>query len=257
VTTSGLARTASIASASSATSDTSVATSNTLTHNNGASETSPLLTSLDAPDFDPQSFITHLLSTSSLRDILKTESALVSEIRTLDGERKALVYDNYSKLIKAVGTIGEMQKGMVRRDSADASYSTYSSKLGAQLGVGAKGGLDGVEALQEKLGGLEAEVRALRMSEEEVKEAEKYEEELRARKKVQGQRELVRWVLGSPERLEHVVDREEREMEWARVKMLLDRWEGVPGVDEVRKRGKEVMRRKAMETEKLQEEDET
>jgi vacuolar protein sorting-associated protein 51 len=40
-----------------------------------------------------------------LESVLKVEGALVNEIRGLDGERKALVYDNYSKLITATDTI--------------------------------------------------------------------------------------------------------------------------------------------------------
>jgi hypothetical protein len=44
--------------------------------------------------------------------VLKAENTLVGDIRTLDGERKALVYDNYSKLIRAVETIGKMRRSM-------------------------------------------------------------------------------------------------------------------------------------------------
>jgi vacuolar protein sorting-associated protein 51 len=94
-----LSRTASIAST---TSDSTVTSH--LTAQAAENGTSPLLAQLDDPSFQPAPFITKLLATASLRDILRTESALVSEVRNLDGERKALVYDNYSKLIKAVGT---------------------------------------------------------------------------------------------------------------------------------------------------------
>ncbi|KAJ5572953.1 Vacuolar protein sorting-associated protein 51 [Penicillium hetheringtonii] len=67
----------------------------------------PSGTELDNADFDPQRYVDQLLSTSSLSTILKAENTLVGDIRTLDGERKALVYDNYSKLIRAVETIGK------------------------------------------------------------------------------------------------------------------------------------------------------
>ncbi|RJE17360.1 hypothetical protein PHISCL_10303, partial [Aspergillus sclerotialis] len=69
-------------------------------------------TELDNPDFDPQKYVDHLLATSSLSTVLKAENTLVGDIRTLDGERKALVYDNYSKLIRAVETIGKMRRSM-------------------------------------------------------------------------------------------------------------------------------------------------
>ncbi|EAU38347.1 conserved hypothetical protein [Aspergillus terreus NIH2624] len=69
-------------------------------------------TELDSPDFDPQRYVDHLLATSSLATVLKAENTLVGDIRTLDSERKALVYDNYSKLIRAVETIGKMRRSM-------------------------------------------------------------------------------------------------------------------------------------------------
>ena len=191
------------------------------------SDTSPYLTRLDEPNFDASAFIASLLAEAPLRDILRTEAALVSEIRTLDGERKALVYDNYSKLIKAVGTIGEMQKGMRRGANPDG------------------GGLDGVEALREKLGGLEAVVRELGPQKEEghdtnVAAAADEERNRRQRKR---QQELVRWVLAAPERLEGM-EGEDAEMEWAQVKELLDRWAETKGVDEVRRACQDVMQAK-------------
>jgi vacuolar protein sorting-associated protein 51 len=154
-----------------------------------------------------------------LRDVLRTESALVSEIRTLDGERKALVYDNYSKLIKAVGTIGDMQRGM-------------------QKGRAGDGGLDGVEALRGRMAALEESVRSLgsegRSAEDEGK---------RKRRK---ERDTVKKVLEAPTRIEALVrsgQREEAEMEWARTKRWLDAWTGVKGVDEVRKKCQEIITR--------------
>jgi YD repeat-containing protein len=46
-----------------------------------------------------------LLEREGLKGVLSVENELVGEIRGLDGERKALVYDNYSKLIAATDTI--------------------------------------------------------------------------------------------------------------------------------------------------------
>lgn len=143
---------------------------------------------------------------------------MVSEIRTLDGERKALVYDNYSKLIKAVGTIGDMQRGMRRRS------------------VGGDGGLDGVEGLQEKMAALEWVVRTL--GPEEV------DEDSRGRRRRRKEREVVRWVLEAPKRIQRLVEggnREEAEMEFAKVKRILNEWEGVKGVDGVREECKKSL----------------
>lgn len=224
--TSQLARTGSTASNDSSATATSTVTNKPDANN---SDTSPFLTRLDEPNFEASAFITSLLAQAPLRDILRTEAALVSEIRTLDGERKALVYDNYSKLIKAVGTIAEMQKGMRRGANPDG------------------GGLDGVEALQEKMSGLEAVVRELGPQEEVGRDAAAAAtaagDEDRKRRVRKGQQEVVRWVLSAPERLEGM-EREEAEMEWARVKELLDRWTGTKGVDDVRRACQEVMRSK-------------
>ncbi len=209
-----LSRTASIAST---TSDSTV-TSHLAANNLSDGGTSPLLAQLDDPSFHAQSFIANLLSTAPLRDILRTESALVSEIRNLDGERKALVYDNYSKLIKAVGTIGDMQRGMQKRSS------------------GGDGGLDGVEALQENMAALEGMVRTLG--------PEDVDEEGRERRSRRKERQVVRWVLDAPDRIASMVEkgkREDAEMDFARVKRILDDWEGVRGVEEVRRQCQQAM----------------
>jgi len=60
---------------------------------------------LDREGFEAGTYVKNLLEMESLESVLKVEGALVNEIRGLDGERKALVYDNYSKLITATDTI--------------------------------------------------------------------------------------------------------------------------------------------------------
>jgi len=64
-----------------------------------------LLNDLDRPSFDASAYVRSLLEREGLGGVLKVENQLVGEIRGLDGERKALVYDNYSKLISATDTI--------------------------------------------------------------------------------------------------------------------------------------------------------
>lgn len=63
------------------------------------------LDALDREGFDAGSFVRQVLETEKLEGLLALENELVGEVRTLDGERKALVYDNYSKLISATDTI--------------------------------------------------------------------------------------------------------------------------------------------------------
>ena len=53
------------------------------------------------------------LAEENLEGLLKCEANLIGEIRGLDGERKALVYDNYSKLIGATETIGKVRFNFV------------------------------------------------------------------------------------------------------------------------------------------------
>lgn len=49
-----------------------------------------------------------LLQKNALKDLLHYENELVAEIRTLDSEQKALVYNNYSKLTAASTTLGRI-----------------------------------------------------------------------------------------------------------------------------------------------------
>lgn len=64
---------------------------------------------LDAPNFEAGAFVKGLLEKEGLEGILKVESMLVGQIKGLDGERKALVYDNYSRLIQAAETIQKVR----------------------------------------------------------------------------------------------------------------------------------------------------
>ena len=75
-----------------------------------AQQQSPtILSELDRDGFEAGTFVKNLLERESLENVLKVEGALVNEIRGLDGERKALVYDNYSKLIAATDTIQKVR----------------------------------------------------------------------------------------------------------------------------------------------------
>lgn len=60
---------------------------------------------IDADGFDADAYVKSKLKDSSLEELLKTYTRVLGEIRALDAEKKALVYDNYSKLITATETI--------------------------------------------------------------------------------------------------------------------------------------------------------
>lgn len=182
-------------------------------------------TELDNPDFDPQRYVDHLLATSSLATVLKAENTLVGDIRTLDGERKALVYDNYSKLIRAVETIGKMRKSMDDRGAP----LTMTKTLGPAISF-----------VAETAGGLI----------QEGEEQKRLMKEMRTEQEVKGnkaQKETVRWVLATPERLGRLRDggkTEEAERDWDEIRALLDKWEGVEGVAGVRDACEKVMAEK-------------
>ena len=112
---------------------------------------------LDREGFDPEAYVKELLETEGLEGVLRVEGRLVNgmfwtpavnrsislscvhssrtvikerrltcycvlDIRALDGEKKALVYDNYSKLISATDTIRNVC-------CCHFSYPTFSCHL--------------------------------------------------------------------------------------------------------------------------------
>lgn len=179
-------------------------------------------TELDNPNFDPQKYVNNLLATSSLSTVLKAENTLVGDIRTLDGERKALVYDNYSKLIRAVETIAKMRRSMDERGAP----LTMTKTLGPAIAFVAETAACLIQ---------EGEEQRRRIKEARVDEAS-------AQKTAE--KNTVRWVLAAPERLGKLTEegkREEAETDWAEVKKLLDKWDGVQGVTEVRNACESIM----------------
>ena len=166
---------------------------------------------LDKPDFDPQVYVESLLAKEGLEGVLRVEAGLVSEIRSLDGEKKALVYDNYSKLIAATDTIRNMREKM---DPMTPTTSTLTPAIGH---------------IAETASQLSGQLRASRGRSGTVGQDDG---------KRRDQQATVRWVLASPARFEKLLEegkREEVDQEWKEVSALLDKWDGVRGVDEVRK----------------------
>ncbi|KAL8755630.1 MAG: hypothetical protein Q9199_003500, partial [Rusavskia elegans] len=186
-------------------------------------ETAPeiVLSELDGPGFDAEAYVRDVLARESLQGLLKIESGLINEIRALDGEKKALVYDNYSKLITATDTIRRMRTNMdpltpttSTLTPAIAHIAETAASLAASLqdrnakGYGAKGPED--EAVGKK----------------------------------ERQRQTVRWVLGAPKRLKGLVEggrMEEATKDWEEVQKLLQKWNEVQGANEVRQQCLSIM----------------
>lgn len=180
-------------------------------------------TELDSPDFDAQKYVEQLLANSSLSTVLKAENSLVGDVRTLDSERKALVYDNYSKLIRAVETIGKMRRSM---DDQGAPLK-MTKTLGPAIGF-----------VAETAGGLIQEGEEQRRHMKESKATG-------SNKNRNAEKETVKWVLGAPARLEGLLadgKKEDAEKDWAEVKDLLDKWEGVKGAAEIKETCENAMK---------------
>ena len=64
---------------------------------------------LDAEGFDAAAWVERKLEESGLEELLRLYTSVLGEIRALDAEKKALVYDNYSKLITATDTIKKVR----------------------------------------------------------------------------------------------------------------------------------------------------
>ncbi|KAK9479101.1 Vps51/Vps67-domain-containing protein [Lipomyces japonicus] len=67
---------------------------------------------IDRPNFQVDDWVDKFVRQHGPKAVLEKENKLLHEIRTLDGEGKALVYDNYSKLISATETIQSMRGNM-------------------------------------------------------------------------------------------------------------------------------------------------
>lgn len=156
--------------------------------------------------------------------MLKAENTLVGDIRTLDGERKALVYDNYSKLIRAVETIGKMRRSMDERGAP----LTMTKTLGPAIAF-----------VAETAGGLikEGEEQRKRMKEAKQNNGDS---------SIKSEKDTVRWVLAAPQRLEGLLadeKQEDAEKDWKEIQGLLDAWGNVKGVAEIREACEKVMTR--------------
>ena len=134
------------------------------------------------------------------------------DIRGLDGERKALVYDNYSKLIAATDTIRRMRASM---EPLTPTTSTLEPAVSHIEGVS-----------RELVAGMRA--------------ASPRPERAAHKKGV----EAVRWALAAPERIHALVekgDHGEAGKIWDRLRALCDKWEGTKGIDDLRKKGQEAL----------------
>ncbi|KAF4951943.1 hypothetical protein FSARC_12768 [Fusarium sarcochroum] len=183
-------------------------------------------TEIDTPDFDAEDYVTKVVEKSSLEELMRLYTRIVGEVRALDAEKKALVYDNYSKLITATETIRKMRTSM---DPLTPMASTLDPAI-AQIYSQASSIR---EALRETVPSPDSE------------QGKKREAEARQRRT----RELAAQTLATPERLRGLVSEgklAQARKEWAMPRKLLQSWKekGIGGkdVEECIEEGDEALR---------------
>ncbi|PBP26092.1 hypothetical protein BUE80_DR002932 [Diplocarpon rosae] len=170
---------------------------------------------MDGPDFDAEAYVRVTLEEKTLGEVLAIYRGVLGDVRALDAERKALVYDNYSKLIVATEMIGRMREGV-------------GVGAGKGRGGGEGPGREGVASVEELVESVRRGVEGLR---KEGERAEREERVKRARR-----RAVVERVLSAPERVRALVKEgeiDEARRAWEPELRLLERWKerGVGGGD--------------------------
>jgi hypothetical protein len=184
-----------------------------------ASFSDVLPSELDSPSFNADTYTKHALETQSLAQLLKTYNGVLTDIRALDAEKKALVYDNYSKLISATETIRKMREGM---DPLNPMARTLDPAIGS------------VYARAEK---IKEEIRDT-LPEWRRRELEMGKEEKEKLRRSERVRAVVTRVLDTPRQVrEHVKEgrMEDARRVWRDTLIVLERWRerGVGGEQEV------------------------
>ena len=177
-------------------------------------DSSVLDSELDAPNFSAENYVKSVLENQSLGELLRTYNGILTDIRALDAEKKALVYDNYSKLIAATETIRKMRENMGPVNPMASTLDPAIARI-----------YEMAERVREEMRG--------RVGEDMGDEGDRERERRRARA-----REVVVRVLGTPEKIRGLVkegkDDEARTL-WEPTLRLLERWKerGVGGPDVV------------------------
>ncbi|KAJ9148611.1 Vps51/Vps67-domain-containing protein [Pleurostoma richardsiae] len=169
---------------------------------------------LDAPGFDAEAYVAARLRESGMEELLRTYTRVLGEVRALDAEKKALVYDNYSKLISATETIRKMRANM---DPLNPMASTLDPAI-AQI-------YSQASSIRE----------TLRQSVPKPEE-KKQEDDADTTARRTRTRELAIAALEAPDRIRKLVREgkaEEARREWELPRKLLDAWKekGLGGGD--------------------------
>lgn len=160
------------------------------------------------------------------------------EIRNLDSDRKSLVYDNYSKLLSATSTIRRMRTNMDPLAPATHTLGPAISHI-AETAASLSSSMHGLQAAPQGLGihvRVEGDGNDGNTEPDSVATA--------AVTKKSKERDTVRWVLDTPRRIQEMIDQEEddeAQKEWNQVSKILDKWNGVTGVNELREQCEAIL----------------
>lgn len=156
--------------------------------------TDGIVSEIDRPDCNSDAYVERMLQSENLAGLVRTESRLMSEIKSLNGDKKALVYDNYSKLISATDTIKSMRSKMGPRAPTTASLNSA------------------FEDIARTTAHLASRQQKHRRTE---------------------QQKTVAWALATPHRMGLLLQaghQDEAQTQWDQTRVLLEKWQGVPGV---------------------------
>lgn len=181
---------------------------------------------LDQPTFDVQAFVKRVLEGQTLVELMATYNSLLGEIRALDSEQKALVYDNYSKLITATETIARM-RGSIENGEEPAITGTLSVVIDDIFSK--------ADVLRKNIDNVSGS----------LVEKQKAEENMRKIKA----RNVARRVLDTPEKVRNLLSEgkhDEAKRVWEEVKVILLKWKerevGGPDVIDCLEDGERALR---------------
>lgn len=177
---------------------------------------------LDAGSFDAQEIARDILAgrgsgSRVLKDLLKKENTLLQSIRVLQSEQKALVYNNYSRLIAVSETLAKMKKG----SHADSQTGDIQIRIGDEVREDTKS----IEVAKKKLPGLVQQISTASRNLQLDATGEKL-----------GPRQVAQWLLNTPAEVEKM----EGEARSARIEeslSVLNTWMAkskVKGLDELK-----------------------
>ncbi|KAI9025475.1 Vps51/Vps67-domain-containing protein [Hyaloraphidium curvatum] len=104
----------------------------------------------DGASFEPDRYVAKFLQEADVVQLIQKDNDLITAVKTLDGEMKTLVYENYNKFITATDTIRKM------KDTVDSMDAEMDGLMRQVQTIGTKADL-----LNEALGERRQEVRRL------------------------------------------------------------------------------------------------